>query len=200
MIIDDDFNENNLKKNSPFKAYYEKLLNKHGQNIKSKINRESCVEANFFYSPKMFEILSDYIHIVPFWTGIMLSFWKTLNPKFASNIKSRIDNNCVENWFGQLNSIFPDMPVMLSVYSTRMLLRQDSQFIDKYKFEAASIKLNKSKHSSEAKEEWCSRKTNVTKTRRTTFYCAPHYKLFNPLSPKIKNSETSGIFNLYNLL
>ena len=156
LIIDDDFKESNLKMSSPFKIYFDKLIIKHSQNIKMKLKNSIEKKENFFFCPQLFEILTDYTYILPFWTGIIIKYWKSINPNFESHVKDRMDNNYVENWFGQLNSVCSDMPVMPSVYTSRMYSRIEAQFIDKYKQKSLDLKLNKTKDSLDEKEGWSS--------------------------------------------
>ena len=165
MIVDDDFSEDSLKNNSPFKIYYDKLIKKHAQNVKLKLLNHEKDTINFYFCPEMFNILLDYTHVLPFWTGIMLNYWKQINPKYTNVVTTRIDNNSVENWFKQVNIMFPDTPVMPSQYTSRMKTRVDSEFIGKYKFEAEGKKLNNSKHYSEAKETWRDFNTDMKKKK-----------------------------------
>jgi predicted nuclease of predicted toxin-antitoxin system len=152
LILDNDFKESNLKMSSPFKIYFDKLINKHSQNIKMKLKNYNEKKENFFFCPQLFEILTDYTYILPFWTGIIIRYWKSINPNFESHVKDRIDNNYVENWFGQLNSVCSDMPVMPSVYTSRIYARIEAQFIDKYEYQNSDLKLNKTKDSLDEKE------------------------------------------------
>ena len=185
MILDDDFNESSLKKNSPFKIYYENLIKKHSQNVKLKLKLKDKLEENFYYCPQMFGILLEYTYILPFWTGLMLNYWKTLNPKYKSIISSRLDNNNVENWFRQVNLMFPNIPVMPSVYSSRMKARTDADCIEKYKKEIDNVVLNTAKHNSDAKETW--RDTSKKDKRKSTgYYGRPGKTIFSAkLSSKL---------------
>ena len=186
LIIDDDFKESSLKTNSPFKIYYDKLINKHSQNIKMKLSNNEEKNENFYYCPQFFDIIMDYTHILPFWTGIMIKFWKKINPNFESHVKDRIDNNYVENWFRQQNYIYPDMPVMPSVYTSRMYTRIEAQYMDKYKEQTQEFQLNKSKECLDEKEGWnsCSK---VPKNRKSNFYEKTSRTLFN--SFEIENNS-----------
>ena len=66
LILDNDFKESNLKMSSPFKIYFDKLINKHSQNIKMKLKNYNEKKENFFFCPQLFEILTDYTYILPF--------------------------------------------------------------------------------------------------------------------------------------
>ena len=122
----------------------------------------------------------DYTHILPVWTGIMIKFWKTINPNFESHVKDRIENNYVENWFGQQNWVFQDMPVMPHVYTSIMYTRIEAQYIDKYKQQTIDLQLNKSKNCLDEKEGWKSGScTKIPKNRKAIFYGKTSRKIFN---------------------
>ena len=194
LILDNDFKESNLKMSSPFKIYFDKLINKHSQNIKMKLKNNNEKKENFFFCPQLFVILTDYTYILPFWTGIIIRYWKSINPNFESHVKDRIDNNYVENWFGQLNSVCSDMPVMPSVYTSRMYARIEAQFIDKYKYQNSDLKLNKTKDSLDEKEGWASGTVpKVPKKRRDNFYDKTSRNIFNNVLFEMKSGEMSLI-------
>ena len=120
--IKDDFDEKSLKKNSPFRIYYYKLIKKYMQNIKQNLSTNDNQVLNDYYCPMMFNIILDYIHVLPFWSGIMIGHWTSLNPKFKSI--TRLSNNPVENWFNQVKThMNPDRPIMPSVFASRMSQR-----------------------------------------------------------------------------
>jgi hypothetical protein len=109
-------------------------------------------------------------------------------------VKDRIDNNYVENWFGQLNSVCSDMPVMPSVYTSRMYARIEAQFIDKYKYQNSDLKLNKTKDSLDEKEGWASGTVpKVPKNRRDNFYDKISRNIFNNVLFEMKSGEMSLI-------
>ena len=62
---------------------------------------------NDFYCPELFKIIQDKLHLLPFWTGIMikqgvavLDYKKMLISQSRIRKLTRLDNNCVENRFG----------------------------------------------------------------------------------------------------
>jgi len=86
----------NLKQNSPFKEYFENYLCL----IKISMTQiEDSVQyrQNKFYSPVLFKLIKDQLHIVPLWTGIIIH--KDL---FSYQVNTRLTNNPVEKWFGFL--------------------------------------------------------------------------------------------------
>ncbi len=92
--IEENF-ETSLRKKSPFTQYYEGVI--------SKIRKSHCQNTSYlytkneFYCPKLFQLVEDQLYIVPLWSGIMIKDQKT-----GYEIKSRLSNNPVENWIGQL--------------------------------------------------------------------------------------------------
>jgi hypothetical protein len=91
--------EASLKQQSPFTKYFKKwfadkklVLNK----TSAPINLIS--EPNFYYNPKLIELIVEYLHTLPLWTGFTIQKWQQLFPKF--DLLTRITNNLVENWFG----------------------------------------------------------------------------------------------------
>ena len=64
MIIDNDFQKNALKIDSPFKEYFDKLIRLHNQEVQAQVTNKD--EINFDYCPELFDILREYLYIVPF--------------------------------------------------------------------------------------------------------------------------------------
>ena len=173
-----------------FKKGFIQLFKSLSQSSASKNKRTE----NFFFCPQLFEILTDYTYILPFWTGIIIKYWKSINPNFESHVKDRMDNNYVENWFGQLNSVCSDMPVMPSVYTSRMYSRIEAQFIDKYKQKSLDLKLNKTKDSLDEKEGWSSGSApKIPKNRRANFYDKTSRKIYDNVLCEMNSGEISLI-------
>ncbi|CAF1151313.1 unnamed protein product, partial [Brachionus calyciflorus] len=84
--------EEKIEKNSPFKKYYDGLIEGFKQNIS--IKGEKCYKKNRYYSPDLFIILKNQLFNLPLWTGVLLN-----DCKISYKIKSRLSNNPVENWF-----------------------------------------------------------------------------------------------------
>jgi hypothetical protein len=212
VILGDDFDEKAFQKNSPFNIYYDKLINNHSKNIKFKESVFSDkIVLNDYFCPQMFNIISNYFHIIPFWTGVMLGQMASINTKF-NNI-SRLTNNSVENWFNQVKtSMNPDRPIMPSIYASRMLNRIDAEFEKHYS--ENNFKLNKGRHSSKATEKWSKADSKKRPRYGNGYYGAPNKKIFDNSKPsffpdKIQqmnflldnnielDSESSGIFHVY---
>ena len=85
-----------LKGNSPFKIYFNNVLDAYELNVANDNELFSTVASNKFYCPELFDIVKSMLYAVPFWSGLMLS------GKVELNGMTRLDNNKVENWFGDL--------------------------------------------------------------------------------------------------
>lgn len=78
----------NFYRESPYTDYFESFLE---NNNNAKI-LEKNYEKNFYYYLNLFDIIKKQLHIVPFWSGLLLNQY---------NVKSnRLSNNIVERWFG----------------------------------------------------------------------------------------------------
>ena len=59
--------------------------------------------------PELFDLIKEKLHLLPFWTGIMikqgvavLDYKNSLSLESPLRYFTRLDNNCVENWFGHV--------------------------------------------------------------------------------------------------
>ncbi len=179
LIVDSDFPKNSLKTDSPFKVHFDKLIRMHQKEVQAKITNIDENETNFEYCPALFDILREYLYIVPFWTGVMLDYWKTLNPKYKNLIGNRLDNNPAENNFRQKkHNLFQNLSVMPSQYTSRMKNRIDVLCMENYKNEIENLQLKKEKHISEETEPWQPR-IKTRKRRGETFFNSSAIGLFN---------------------
>ena len=191
VLVDNDFSENSLKQTSPFGIYYRKVVENHSKNIKTHLTLNCIDELNEYYSPELFNVILDYIHLLPFWSGIMIGHWSLLNPKYKS--MSRLTNNSVENWFNQVKTyLIPHRPTMPSVFTSRIHQRIESEFEQRYKNEC--VQLNNSNHSSKEKEKW--RKNQSFKRKRGFFYGAPGRNVFE----NFKMNALTANFNAKSIL
>jgi hypothetical protein len=179
LIVDSDFPKNSLKTDSPFKVHFDKLIRMHQKEVQAKITNIDENETNFEYCPALFDILREYLYIVPFWAGVMLDYWKTLNPKYKNLIGNRLDNNPAENNFRQKkHNLFQNLSVMPSQYTSRMKNRIDVLCMENYKNEIENLQLKKEKHISEETEPWQPR-IKTRKRRGKTFFNRSAIGLFN---------------------
>jgi hypothetical protein len=89
---------NNLKQESPFTLYFNKILQ--SQKTKSiNINKKKCnLKENPFCESKLFSLIEDQLHIMPLWSSVVMSSWFNLNPKYRKITGTT--NNPVEGYFG----------------------------------------------------------------------------------------------------
>ncbi|CAF1028135.1 unnamed protein product [Brachionus calyciflorus] len=85
------------KIDSPFTAYFETIL----ENEEKKIILENMNDVNKvkneFFCPKLFGIIRKRLHVMPFWTGILI------HASFK-DFKTRLTNNSIESWFDYLKN------------------------------------------------------------------------------------------------
>ena len=117
----------NVKKNSPYTSYFEALLKKY-QTVEE---TEEAVKKNDYYSPELFNIILDYLQLFPFWNGTLIHGILLKYPSFK--IKSRLDNNCVENNFGYIkNNLFQNVKQMPSAMTALLYDRYKMKYIMHY--------------------------------------------------------------------
>jgi len=92
----------NIKKDSPYTKYFEELLMKYASHIASNSNSDINAKKNEYYCPNLFKLIENYLHLLPMWTGCLIN--KTLIKYEKIKIKTRLDNNCVENNFGHIKT------------------------------------------------------------------------------------------------
>jgi hypothetical protein len=101
IIFSEETNQK-TKKDSPFIVYFEKKIHFFSNQI---IDAEDLgnTKTNEYYCPRIFEIIKNYLHILPLWTGI---FIQKCNESFPIHIlKTRLTNNPVECWFKILKHV-----------------------------------------------------------------------------------------------
>ena len=59
---------------------------------------------NKYYSPVLFKLIHDQLYLIPLWTGIMIEYSKEIHHNRLTYISSRLSNNFVENYFGQVKN------------------------------------------------------------------------------------------------
>lgn len=85
-----------LKKRSPFYIYYEARISEIQKKLPNRTDLQNF-ELNEFYCPPLFEILRKRLYLLPIWSGVIIH-----NSNIGYKCKTRLSNNPVENWFGQL--------------------------------------------------------------------------------------------------
>jgi hypothetical protein len=98
-FIAEDFTEESLIQDSPFTHHFNILIKKMETAIL--INDSiQCIQSNSYKDDNFIEIIKEYLHIMPFWSGVLIA--KDEETKDNINIKCSISNNYVEIWFCQL--------------------------------------------------------------------------------------------------
>ena len=130
IFISEDFEEK-VQKNSPFSNYFDEEIKRYGviNSENEQINANKNFMANEFYCTKLFQIIQDHLHLVPLWTGIMID-----QTAISYDIKTRLSNNPVENWFSQVkNYLITKQRVLISEYVSLIYKRLLAKFLEFYK-------------------------------------------------------------------
>ena len=93
----DGKDEANVVKNSPFTVYFRQKV--YDYKAFYTPSHSTNFLTNEFYCPKLFKLIVKQLHLLPIWSGIMIS-----NQTFGYDVKTRLSNNPVENYFGQLKN------------------------------------------------------------------------------------------------
>jgi hypothetical protein len=90
----------NVKKSSPFRKYFDKILTKKCKRLDFEIN----MERNIFFNPGLFNLINSYVSILPLWTGCLLSILKTTYKSFEFGELVRLHSNPAEKNFDILKN------------------------------------------------------------------------------------------------
>lgn len=174
--------------NSPYKLYYEVLIKNF---IRNRINiDEQTKMPNFYYSPELFDIIKKKMYLLPLWSGVMI------NKNIFKTEFTRLTNNPVENWFGNLkNDILKNKRVFISELTTLTYSRLKSKYIDIYGGEHVVINKAEKKKKEELKskninsitESWKKDK----KKNKNKGYFYSNIKNFGDF----KNNNDDGLYN-----
>ena len=128
-----------INKNSPFRKYFDNIID----NLKNIINQtnteNSAVSKNSYYAPELLELVIDKLCILPLWTCILASDFKNKDFRAKdielSHLKSSIrTNNNVENYFGHLKKsiLNSNKKAMPSEIIGKMFKRVIAKFSEHY--------------------------------------------------------------------
>ena len=121
-----------LKNESPFKIHFKSIIE---TNLKS-VHRNDSVDVdkkNVFFSPLFLDIIYDYLHILPLWTGLMPAVWsKRYSNKYE--FPSRFTNNPVEEHFNiTKNSVMnKEKKILPSTMASLFYARIQCKYIQYY--------------------------------------------------------------------
>ena len=107
-----------LRNASPFHKYYENKIKEYRE--KGLTDSSENFSNNEFYCPKLFDMLARNLYLIPIWSGIMIN-----TQGIGYSTKTRLSNNPVENWIGQLknNILKDDIVSMIFIKSLNVLLK-----------------------------------------------------------------------------
>jgi hypothetical protein len=149
-----------IKENSPYVNHFSKI-------VQSLVTTASIIKSNIkndFCYPVLFELIFEYIHLVPLWSGFIICDWQM---KAFNEIRFTIQsNNAVEGYFKHLkNNLIPkhSMPSQLVGAIYEML--QMKYFLHYYKDESINKKPSKLP---EKLEKW--QKKRICKREKGFYY------------------------------
>ncbi|CAF0867508.1 unnamed protein product [Brachionus calyciflorus] len=167
--------EDSLIRLSPFSKHFKLFLCKIAASIdlakdNSKLGKR--YEENEYFSLELFEIIKKQLHLIPLWSGIVVSVFQDKHKKLFSNKKNRFTNNPVENWFMNLkNFIILNDKKYISEYTSLVYksLRKKifSGFFDE---EDNDKKSNLNFKSLNSRKEIWRRKLDVKKREKGFYY------------------------------
>ena len=132
-------NESILKKNSQFSLYFQTLLTK----IQKKSEPININEENEYYCSEMFNIIMDYLYVIPLWTLLTIERWQQMNSKYKNLVIQNLTNNPVENWFNQVkNNILQGNSTSPSIHASKMDAKIEAEYYIHYKIENIRLKRN----------------------------------------------------------
>ena len=96
---------------------------------------------NELYRPNLFKLISDQLHLVPLWSGVMIRLTGIdMNNEYLMNI-TRLSNNPVENHFGYLKKhLLNGKKVFPSEMTIKIFKMLKSKFLLHYEEEKGTIK------------------------------------------------------------
>ncbi|CAF0932078.1 unnamed protein product [Brachionus calyciflorus] len=153
-----------LKVKSPFSKYYQKVIEEWKIKIESNID---CMR-NEFFEPRLFDLIKTQLYILPFWCGILLhDFKQSTKNDFTKAIKSRLSNNPVENYFGNLkHNVLPGLKLYPSEIISCILLRIKSKYFEFYFNDAKNKIVKNNDKLSSQKEKWSKNFKKISKNKR----------------------------------
>ena len=101
------------EKKSPYLDFFNEEIEKIKRSDEYMNNKTGHI-INPFYSPKLFQIVYNYLYLTPLWTGIMLYQFKQMYPDKVPHIVSKEDNNKVESHINEKKTfIFQGIVIFL---------------------------------------------------------------------------------------
>lgn len=161
--------EENIKKNSPFKHYYDNLIYKFNDQIKDQTiqNSKTDIIKNEYYSPQLFWILEDKLYLLPLWSGMMI-----YSDIQTYKIKTRLTNNPVENWFGQIknNILQKQKRLFASIIVTHLYNVLKSKYYQYYNENLIEDQKEENKEPNKLFETWSDKNLKKREREKGSFF------------------------------
>ena len=199
--------DDNLKKNSPFKAYFESFV----KDILEKVPKESSKNPNKYHSKQLYDIISEFYYIMPLWTGIIINMWESIYSNRES--LSRLSNNPVENWSKILKTNILRHRSKPSQHSTKVFKQLVTDYFLFYKAQGTgilqSVQLQK-ETTKEQEERWSGKnerkrgifykKLDFSQLNKKEKLFVNHSFLHEILEKELKNTEGKCLFFIFKIL
>ncbi|RNA18556.1 hypothetical protein BpHYR1_022731 [Brachionus plicatilis] len=156
-----------IEKSSPFKIFFDGLIERYQKSILN----DGIVDSSY-YCPELFKILENQLYLLPLWTGIMI----TPN-KISHKIKTRLTNNPVENWFGQLKHSMNFIQLTTSEIVAKSYKRLVSNYI---KFYCSDYNFESTLFKKKPTEKWSDKnRTKRKRNKKDTFFQSNNFSNLN---------------------
>ena len=201
----------NIELNSPFKAYFNKILRMSKSKIVTNKTYNVLGDAiNEFYSPELFQVISDRLYHVSMWSGLLIGQSALKNK--TGGTTTRLDNNVGEDYF-KITKHDPElknrrvMPSELSSSIYSRTLGKYSEFYEKnalYSQSAAKVSAQTNgtvSQTSNSNLNFQLEKWKDEKQKRKSWQKSVYYKSvenFNNISTDV-DGELNGFNNLVEL-
>ena len=149
----------NIKKNSPFRIYFDDLIKQYRSELNLNLIRKKKKVENDFFCEALFSIIDDKLHLMPLWTGLMIGEYKAYSVNEFISKQTRFTNNSVESYFTELkHSIFNNQNNLLtSEMAAKCFNRILAKYIEMFNNRSEVPNYNfeeKKKHLSNSTEKW----------------------------------------------
>ena len=95
FIITSDERVKSYAKDTKFAIYFKSRLEKCVKRL-DKIDKDIPIN-NAYFNPELFNLISNRLHYVAFWSGLLIGHFQKKHPRFQN--LTRLSNNPVEGWF-----------------------------------------------------------------------------------------------------
>jgi hypothetical protein len=203
LIFPIDYSDNYIR-DSPFTEYFKTKIESFDCKIKYYIGKNIDAPKNNYYYPNLFSIIRRKLHLVPLWSGILISTEQKNFPSISS--LKRFTNNPVERWFGYFRNDILDINKRLKT-KKRLLPSEiitpyynylQMKFKELYESISPSLKSEINSQKTKNDEEKWTFKSKGKKRKSNFSYYSSKFRCF-PVEDEIKNVQEPKISQLNNI-